>query len=322
MAREAAEPAKKFSGMDYAKLFGAYITFYLFMAGWMAIHLNALDGELPPTGEGATALCTTSVDVKCRGPAYNTDRTFAANSIARIFVSRHMTRDDEGGNEVTLGQPRYNGFYEQALITQNSCDDDGNPCAAKLDVNPWTENKKFATSSSVSSAACTSATEGGRIAATSDDGCSNSGMIRINNAWELRVMPTNLAMVCTWTNTDPNSTTMAKVVAVTNPWSLSPMATTADDATGGIVISDMTNTTTTNGVSELKWTWTTGNSFPHMMQYMIVPSAAVAAGTSVTFTGRCKTDGDTWLDLKMPQKFDTTDDLKYLVMDHTFTSPA
>ena len=261
-----------------AVLVGAYVLFYLFMAGWMALHMSVMVGNMNSFGN-LDYLCDASQE-PCRAEFANRSvpEIFGDNSVIAKVLETFVKPTSDGVNYVQIGMPSYNGFFQNAFTTANK---DG---SLHLMPDPWQANERYA-DSLASNVGCTSS-DVGENTPTAAALCSVSGQIRINNNWRMRTTEVPVSVTCKATPNlyDPptRENVTLQVVALFNPWNVNLGAIQADGTRHGENV-DFNLT----AVNEFSWTWRAGHVFPHIMQFVVTPSMKLNAGERASFQIDC-----------------------------------
>lgn len=284
MAIQARALQKPLDFRGYVVLLSAYAVFYLFMAGWMAIHLGVMVGNMNEF-QNLDRVCDGS-DEACRGLNY--DNTVPPRFPVVSLVYDNFVVDAPEETYVGMGMPAYSGFFQNSFTTANEAS------GVQLSPDPWNANEKFATSLSVNHPSCAE----DATALGIDVNCALSGQIRINNNWRLRTtyFPVNVSCKATPGSDNPEGAGI-KTAALFNPWNVAAGAfemttkpgQTIPEQTGKDVSfeANVVNNVTDNLFS-LNWNF--GHVFPHIAQFVVIPAAPLRTGETWSFTLECYPD--------------------------------
>jgi len=277
MAIQARAVQKPLDFRGYVVLLSAYAVFYLFMAGWMAIHLGVMVGNMNEF-QNLDRVCDGS-DEACRGLNYNNTVPPEFPIVELAYTNFVVDAPEE--TYVGMGMPAYSGFFQNSFTTANEAS------GVMLSPDPWNANEKFATSLSVNHPSC--ALDAPPLGIDID--CALSGQIRINNNWNLRTtyVPVNVSCKATPGSNNPDGAGI-KTAALFNPWNVAAGA--FEVAANGRVSTGQDVTFEANVVDKdlFSLNWNYGHVFPHIAQFVVIPAARVPSGETWSFTLECYPD--------------------------------
>jgi hypothetical protein len=263
----------------YVVLLSAYAIFYLFMAGWMALHLGVMVGNMNEF-QNLDRVCD-GLDEACRGLNYN-NTVPSGFPIVGLAYDSFVAAPEE--TYVGMGMPAYSGFFQNSFTTANEAS------GVRLSPDPWNANEKFATRLSANHESCADPAPTPGI----DINCAVSGQIRINNNWGLRTTYSPVNVSCKATQT-PGSNyregARIKTAALFNPWNVAAGAfEVAQNGQSNQAGEDVTFEANAPDKDLFSLNWTSGHVFPHIAQFVVIPDSPVPSGETWSFTLECYPD--------------------------------